>query len=440
MSELNRRTFLKTSSAAVAGASLATGFPTILKGQRRDVVRVATVGVRSRGKELTNAVGRVAGGEVVYVCDVDVAMRNNAVEELKGFQDTPATALNDFREALADDSIDAVVIAMPDHWHAPAAIMAMQAGKHVYVEKPGSQNAHEGKLIAQAAKKYNRVVQLGTQQRSDGRTQEAIRAIREGLIGDVYYAKCWYANKRDSIGFGKIAPPPDGLDYELWQGPAPRQPYQDNLIHYNWHWFRHYGTGESCNNATHEMDVCRWALGVDYPTRATSSGGRYHYHDDWEFFDTQVMSFEFGNDKSITWEGRSCNPMGHYGRGRGSTIHGTKGTLLIDRDGYIFTDMDGKELRRNVRGQQTDQTNTVGGGNMTDDHMANFFAAITDAAPLAAPIEEGQKSVLLCHLGNVAQFTGRSLYLNPTDGSIIGDRQAMDMWSRDYEPGWAPVV
>ncbi|MEM6646731.1 MAG: gfo/Idh/MocA family oxidoreductase, partial [Bacteroidota bacterium] len=184
----------------------------------------------------------------------------------------------------------------------------------------------------------------------------------------------------------------------------------------------------------------RWALGVDYPTRATSSGGRYHYQDDWEFFDTQVMSFEFGGDKSIVWEGRSCTPMGHYGRGRGSTIHGTKGTLLIDRDGYVFTDMDGKELRRNMQGEQSDQTNTVGGGNMTDAHMANFFAAITDAEPLAAPVEEGQKSVLLCHLGNIAQFTGRSLYLNPADGTIIGDRQAMDMWSRDYEPGWAPVV
>ncbi|MEM1094752.1 MAG: Gfo/Idh/MocA family oxidoreductase, partial [Bacteroidota bacterium] len=289
MPDLNRRSFLKTSGAAVAGASLATGFPTILKAQRRDVVRVATVGVRSRGKELTNAVGRIAGGEVVYVCDVDVAMRNNAVEALKEFQDTPVTALNDFREALADDSIDAVVIAMPDHWHAPAAIMAMQAGKHVYVEKPGSQNAHEGKLIAEAAKKYNRVVQLGTQQRSDPRTQEAIRAIREGLIGDVYYAKCWYANKRGPIGFGKQMAPPEGIDYELWQGPAPRQPFQDNFIHYDWHWFRHYGTGESCNNATHEVDVCRWALGVDYPTRALSSGGRYHYQDDWEFFDTQVM-------------------------------------------------------------------------------------------------------------------------------------------------------
>ena len=277
---------------------------------------------------------------------------------------------------------------------------------------------------------------MGTQQRSDHRSIEVIQMIKEGIIGEPYYGKAWYANTRGSIGKGKVAEIPSWLDYDLWQGPAPRVDYTDNIIHYNWHWFWNWGTGEACNNGTHEVDVCRWALGVDYPTRVTSSGGRFHYDDDWEFYDTQVMSFDFEGGKNITWEGRSCNGLKFYDRGRGATIHGTEGTVLLDRDGYIVYDHDSNEVKRNMKGEQSDQLNTVGGGDMTDVHIQNFNNAIRDGESLNTPIDEGHKSVLLCHLGNIAQYSGKTLECDPSNGHIKDEAIMKKMCGRKYEAGW----
>jgi|TARA_B100002003_G_scaffold59639_1_gene55055 predicted dehydrogenase len=407
------------------------------------MVRVGIMGVNGRGNALAQSFARIAGSEVTYICDVDsraVTKTIAAVSESRNgssLQQRRPTGVTDVRRVLDDPDVDALVIAAPDHWHAPATIMALQAGKHVYVEKPCSHNAREGELLVEAQRKYDRVVQMGNQQRSAPRSIEIIQEIRDGLIGRPYYARAWYANTRGTIGHGQIAPVPEWLDYELWQGPAPRTPYKDNVVHYNWHWFWRWGTAEINNNGAHEIDVCRWALGVDYPTRVTSAGGRYHFaEDDWEMVDTQIAAYDFPEDKTLVWEGRSCNGRPIEGRGRGSSIHGEKGTVVLDRNGYVVYDNDNNEVRRKLRPQPDSGLDVRGAGPLTDLHIENFLETIRGQATQTAPIDQGHTSVLLCHLGNIAQRTGRALDCDPSNGRIMNDAEAMKLWSRDYEPGW----
>jgi predicted dehydrogenase len=403
-------------------------------------VVVAIMGGRARSRALAYTFANTEGVEVKAVYDVDNRPLAETADEIAKLQKRRPSYGTDFREALDDPDIDALVIGAPNFWHAPAAIMALNAGKHVYVEKPGSHNPREAELIVQAQARYNTLVQLGTQQRSAPESMQAIQDIRDGLIGDVYYAKTFYANARGSIGRGEIAPVPDWLDYDLWQGPAPRTPYRDNVIHYNWHWFWKWGNGEILNNGSHEYDIARWALGVGLPNRISSSGGRFHYDDDWEFYDVQNVMFEFPEGKSINWEGRSCNGFSFYERGRGTTIHGTGGTVLIDRSGYIAYDMENSEIKKVIRDEEYDPIDVIGAGRLTDLHVHNFAQAVRGVEKLNSPIDEGQKSMIALHLGNISQKIGRSLNLDPRNGRIIGDSEAMSMWSRDYEPGWEPRI
>src|ERR1700741_299301 len=242
-------------------------------------------------------------------------------------------------------------------------IAECHAGKHVYVEKPSSHNAAEGEMLVQAQQKYGKLVQIGTQQRSSPHTIEIITRIHEGVIGKPYFARAWYVNTRKSIGTGKEVPVPAQLDWDLWQGPAPRRPYKDNVHPYNWHWFRIYGTGETLNNGTHEVDVCRWALDAGYPQRVASSGGRYHFKDDWQFYDTPVTSFEY-EDAMLSWEGKSCQGMKFYGRDRGSAIMGTTGTVLVDRGGYEIYDLKGAKTDEFKVGSKTTSADLTGADNM----------------------------------------------------------------------------
>ena len=425
---MNRRTFLTT--AAGIGASILSR-----RVGANDEITVAVMGVNGRGAVLARTFASQPGTKVSHICDVDTRVAEKVVGEVPG-----SKAIVDFRRVLDSSGVDALVIAAPDHWHTPAALLALQAGKHVYLEKPCSHNPGEGELLVEAQQHYGLVVQMGNQQRSARTSIEAVGAIREGLIGRPYFGRAWYANTRGPIGHGKRVPVPEWLDYELWQGPAPRTPYRDNVIHYNWHWFWRWGTGEICNNGTHEIDVCRWALGVDLPVRVTSAGGRYHFHDDWEAYDTQVASFEFRGDRLITWEGRSCNGRPIEGRGRGASIHGEKGTVVLDRRGYVVYDEDGNEIRKAMERSNEDTLDTRGGGGLTAAHVANFLESIRGKEKLRAPVADARKSQLLCHLGNIALRTGRSLRCDERSGRIDDDAGAMNLWSRDYEPGWEPKV
>jgi predicted dehydrogenase len=286
-------------------------------------------------------------------------------------------------------------------------------------------------------KKYGKLVQMGSQQRSSPHTIEIVDKIHNGLIGRAYFGKTWYSNVRKSIGEGKKAPVPATLDWELFQGPAPRQDYRDNVQPYNWHWFKTWGTGESLNNGTHEVDVARWALGVDYPKSVTATAGRYHFKDDWQFYDTMMTSFAY-DDAMISWEGKSCEGMKYYGRDRGVTIIGTTGSVLVDRDGYEIYDLKGNMTGEFKVGNKTASTDLIGRDSMTDAHFANFIAAIQKGEKLRQPVAQGNVAVTMLQLSNIAWETGRELHLDPTDGKIQGYEEAMTGWGRTYEPGWAP--
>ena len=245
---------------------------------------------------------------------------------------------------------------------------------------------------------------------------------------------------RASIGKGKPALVPRNLDFELWQGPAPRTEYRDNIVHYNWHWFRRWGTGEICNNGTHEIDVARWLLGVDFPTTVYSVGRRHHFDDDWEFPDTQEAVFEFANGASIVWQGQSCNGLTTHGRSRGTTILGTGGSMVIDQDGWVIYDLENKPVKESTASVKGDSLDTVGDDPLTQLHMQNFLDAIRSGAALNAPISDGAKTGLLCHLGPIAHQTGRKLRTDPTTGRILEDPEAMKLGGRSYAPGWTPTV
>ena len=436
---VTRREFLDTLAVGAAGfavGSTAKSYGSILGSNDR--LNFGVIGLRSRAyAHLSSLKANKADARIAYVCDVDSNTLNKYVKDTEQMMGEAPAAKKDFREVLAIKEVDAITIAAPDHWHTPMAIAGLQAGKHVYVEKPCSHNPAEGALLVRAQEKYGKLVQMGTQQRSSPHTIEVVDKIHNGLIGRAYYAKAWYSNTRGSIGVGKEAPVPPQLDWELWQGPAPRRAYTDNIQPYNWHWFRIYGTGETLNNGTHEVDVCRWALGVDYPNRITSSGGRYHFKDDWQFYDTLVTSFEY-DDKLISWEGKCCSGMRFYNRDRGSTIMGTTGSVLVDRDGYEVYDLKGKKTDEFKVGKQTASTDLVGADSMTDAHFANFIAGIRKGEKLNAPVSIGNVAVTMLQLSNVAWEVQRELHLDSTDGKVKNDAQAMAMWDRTYEKGWAP--
>lgn len=384
----------------------------------------------SRGLSLARNFAACPGVEVRYVCDVDTRRAAAAADAIGKVSKGKVAAVGDFRRILDDQNIDALVCAAPNHWHAPASILAAKAGKHVYVEKPCSHNPWEGEQLVQAARTHNRCVQMGNQRRSAERIIEAIGLLKDGAIGRVYYSRSWYANLRGPIGDARPAKVPDHVDYELWQGPAPRLPFVSNRLHYNWHWVWHYGNGELGNNGVHSIDLSRWGLGADYPIRVTSGGGRYSFQDSQETPDTQVVTFEFEGGRQAMWEGLSCNRHGIERDTFGVTFHGDNGSLRLDSWGYTLFDKRNKEVK-SEKGGAADAT-----------HIANFVDAIrkNDPSVLNSEIEEGHKSTLLCHLGNIAQRTGRSLKCDPSNGHILDDSDAASLWKREYEPGWEPSV
>jgi len=438
--EQTRRDFLKLAAMGAAGATLslhAKSYSRILGANDR--ILFANIGLHGRGYAHFDGVRFADNARVGYVCDVDgheLEKFAAAAEQAAGYR---PVAVRDFRTILDDKEIDAITIATPEHWQTPMAIMALQAGKHVYVEKPSSHDPHEGELLVKAQKKYGRLVQLGNQMRSSAHTQQIIQRIHEGLIGRPYYGKGWYTNNRKSIGVGKMVAVPEWLDWELWQGPAPRRPYKDNIHPYNWHWFWHWGTGETLNNGTHEVDVCRWALQAGYPERISAAGGRYQYRDDWEFYDTLVANFEYP-DKLISWECLSCQGKQLYNRGRGVTIHGADGTVLLDRDGFLIFDAGDKLVEEFKLPTVTSTQDLQSRDAMTNAHFRNFIDAIRSGSALNSPIALCNPSVAILQTANIAWKLGETLKIDATNGRIVKNKKAQSMWQRQYEKGWEPKV
>ena len=444
----NRRNFIKKASVGAAGiafggsinAMSARSHTNILGAN--DHINCAVIGVRSRAKAHFKAIHQDTNAKIIYSCDVDdkiIEEHNKWCQENIGY--IPKVE-KDFRKVLEDKEVDAIFIATPEHWHAPMAILALQAGKHVYVEKPCSHNPYENTLLVEAQKKYGKKVQMGNQQRSSKTSALAVKEIGEGIIGDVYKGEAYYSNNRGSIGKGNKIDVPSTLDWEMWQGPAIREDYRDNIHPYNWHWFKNWGTGEVHNNGTHEIDICRWALGVDLPDSVTSYGGKYTFDDDWEFVDNQQVTYKFGNDKFITWTGHSRGVIKPKQPGRGITIYGSKGSIMLSRGGYQLFALDGSMIKdENEGGNQSAGTDTQGGGGLDVNHVHNFFAGIREDKSLNSDIRDASITTMLCHLGNMAQDAGETLYINPSNGKVLNNKKVMeDWWKREYTNGWEPKL
>jgi len=430
--EANRRDFIKWSAAGAAAglSSFALADEDSPSGKRvsaNDKIVLAVMGVNGRGSALAQTFMANPGAEIAYVCDVDQQALDKALVIVQKGQSRKPQAVKDFRQALDDKSVDALVVAAPNHWHAPATILGCSAGKHVYVEKPCSHNPREGELAVEASRKHQRVVQMGSQRRSRPSIIEAVKKVQDGAIGRVMYARTWYNNRRPAIGKGKPAEVPSHLDYALWQGPAPARPFMDNVIHYKWHWFWHWGNGELGNNGIHALDVARWALDVQFPTRVTSGGAKHRWEDDQQTPDTHIVTYDFG-PKTILWEGLSWSAYGPGGSMFGMSFHGDAGTLLLADNGYKIYDLQNKE------------TGAFAGKGSDTEHIANFLDCIRTGARPNADIEDGHRSTLLCHLGNIAHRVNRVLTVDSKSGRIQGDEPAMQLWSREYQAGWEPKV
>jgi len=445
MIEKTRRDFIKKTTTASLAVSIGGVLPAFsAKSYNRIIganekIKVSVMGVNSRGNALANNFANQKFCDVIHICDVDSRAILSCQKQVDAKQDVKTKGFRDFRESLEDKDVDAMVIATPDHWHAPAALISMQAGKHVYLEKPCSHNPNEGEILIQAVSKYDRVVQMGNQRRSFPNIVQGMQELKNGIIGRAYFGKGWYANNRGPIGIGKEVAVPEWLDWDLWQGPAPRKEYKDNIVHYNWHWRWHWGTGEALNNGTHMIDLLRWGLDVGYPVKISSNGGRYRYKDDWETPDTQVISIDFKEGVSMSWQGLSCNVIKTMGSGAGAMIYGEEGSVLFaGGDSYTVLDLKGNIVKEIKEGQETDTGNLVSPFAKLDGiHIENFFDGIRNGSDkLTAGIESGHKSTLLVQLGNIAQRVGHSLEIDPTNGHIIKDKAASNFWSRSYEKGW----
>ena len=439
-----RRDFIKKAGATGIGMTMggltfsAKSYANIVGANER--FNVAVMGTNGRGAGMARNFQSVKDVEMIYVCEVEEKAAAKGVDAVKKAGGNPKVE-KDIRKVLEDKNLDALLITSPDHWHAPATIMACQAGKHVYVEKPCSHNPREGELSIAAARKYKRIVQVGAQRRTWAGLTEGINLLHEGIIGRVYFAKGWYTNRRKSIGFGKQVPVPSTLDFDLWQGPAPRRAYRDNLVHYNWHWFWHWGTGEALNNGTHEIDVIRWGIGRDFPTNVSSEGSRFVFQDDWECPDTQVISLQFGKDCLVTWEGRSCNARNSEGSDRGVIFYGENGAMETGHNGYRVYDQNNKLIKELDSKEVIDGRNPNSvSDNLDMPHIMDFLDSIKSNRLPKADIAELHKSTTLVQLGNIAWRAGKRLTIDPSNGHILNDAEAQKLWGRTYEPGWEPIV
>jgi predicted dehydrogenase len=411
MTGIDRRTFLGAAGAAALAGGLARSAPA------SERLRLGVIGVRGRGGELAREFAKRPDVEVVALADIDDASFNRLVPDLPKVGGKAPRTEKDFRRLLDDKEIDAVVNATPDHWHALVAVMACQAGKDVYTEKPASHNVVEGRRMVEAARKYKRVVQLGIQRRSMPHVIEAVQHLRSGGIGKVGMARAWILQQRFAIGPGKPAEVPPGVDYAMWQGPAPDRPFMSNRFHYNWHWFWNWGTGELGNNGVHGVDVARWGLGVDTPLTVTSGGGRFVF-DDREVPDTQVVTWEFPK-ACIVWEHRLYDKHPLEGLGFGIAFYGDEGVLTIDEKGWKVED------GRPAGGKATEGIS---------DHLTNFVECVKTRQTPNAEIEIGHLTTRLCHLGNIAHRVGRKLTFDPASESFPGDPEANALLSREYSP------
>ncbi len=414
MSTLHRRRFLTASAATAASLSALTA--TGAAAQPNERVQLAVMGVNGRGKDLLRGFSALDNVEIACICEVDDNVVPAALKAVNQRQKRAPRVERDIRRVLQDKSITALAIAAPDHWHALATVWACQAGKHVYVEKPISHNLVEGRRMVEAARRHNRVVQVGTQRRSAPHFASASEFVRSGKLGRVPFARTWIAGARRTIGRQKDSPVPKGVDYDLWLGPATQRPFNRNRFHYNWHWNWDHGTGELGNNGIHALDMVRYVAGLDTPTRIAAGGGIYFYDDDQETPDTHVATFDFPNC-CVIWEHRIWSRTGCEGQSWGLALYGERGTLMFTNKGWHV--IDGVEASDKV-------------GPMDQAHLRNFLDCMRTGRRPNADIEEGHKSTRMCHLGNIALRLGRTLRFDAKAERCVDDTEANRLLGRTY--------
>jgi len=446
MSDSHRRDFLKHAGIGVVGAAAANLAGSLRANEPKEEKKaddkptdaasktvMAWIGCGGQATNLLKVFAAQSDVAIAYVCDPEAPRAAAAAQTVESLGGKTPQIVADMRRVFDDKSVDAVCIATPDHWHAPATILACEAGKHVYVEKPCSHNIREGRLMVEAARRNKRVVQTGTQSRSSPPIIEAMKLVREGAIGEILVAKAWNSQRRGDIGHGSPGPQPDGLDFDLWLGPAPVVPFQANRIHYGWHWWFDFGTGDMGNDGVHEIDVARWGLGMEeHPSVISAVGGKYYFDDDQQFPDTQYVSFEWpgdgkvGHRRQFIFEQRIWSPYRQESLENGCAFYGTEGMLVLGKN-------DGWKLYgpRNKLIQQAERSG------MGLPHYRDFLEAIREDRKPNADIEIGHLSASLCHLGNIATRLGRRLQFDSAQEKFVGDDEANALISRKYRDHWA---
>ena len=420
MTSTTRRSFLQQASAVGA---LAWAGQSALAASANEQLTIGVIGM-SRGRLLAKEFAAL-GAKVAYVCDVDESRLKRAQKETKADH-----AVADMRRIFDDPAIDAVMIAAPDHWHAPATLMALQAGKHVYVEKPCAHNIREGQMMVQAAAKYGRVVQVGSQSRSTTVLQNGINLLRDGAIGEILVAKAWNSQRRANIGTLKPSDPPAGFDYDLWVGPAPMRPFQKNCHHYTWHWWYDFGTGDAGNDGIHELDIARWGLGdPGHPARISGHGSKLFFDDDQQFPDTQYVTFEYpaeagGKKRLLVYEHRIWSPYVQEGHENGNAFYGTEGYMIMSK-------MGGWQLfgKKNVLLKEETGEYSV------PEHAADFIKAVREGKKPNAHIETAHRSTVLIHLANILARTGRSSLTFDPQTERFAEADANELLGRTYRTG-----
>lgn len=443
-----RRTFIKKTTLAGVGVSFAGGVNAMTAKSYENIIGAndrINVAIQGLGRRYQAFIPAIAAKDnnirLKYLCDVLPSQMTKATAKVSEKIDYKIALEADIRKILDDKDIDSIFMATPDHWHTPGAIMAMKSGKHVYLEKPCSHNPRENELVVDAQKKYDKVVQMGNQQRSSPQTIEIIKDIHNGIIGEAYKAIAFYSNGRGKVPLPVKSTLPEGLNWDLFQGPAPRKDYMHDTWNYNWHWYGwDYGTAEMGNNATHELDIARWALDVKYPEYVDVLAGKHQFvNDGWEMYDTMEATYKFSNNRLIQWDGSSRNGYSKYGRGRGTIIYGSEGSVIVDRNGYELYSLRGKLIKEHKSGVSEGGVALGGGGDLSTRHVVNFFNAIRSKETLTSPIDEGAISQMLTHYANISYRINKGFNVDENSGKIF-DREAMKLWYRTYEPGWEPKL
>jgi predicted dehydrogenase len=421
-----RRRFMQTGTLAASALSFSSLHA---QGANRKL-RIGLIGPGGMGTSHLKYLAKNPEVELAWVCDVDARRLETAAKSAHELGGHAPKSTKDMREVLGDKRVDAVFIATPDHWHAPATLLALDAGKHVYVEKPCSHNLREGRLMLDAARRTKRVVQVGTQSRSTEHVMTAMQKLRDGAIGEIISVKVWNSQFRGNIGHVSPSDPPAELDYDTWLGPAPKTPYQSNFHPAKWRWFHSFGEGDIGNDGVHDLDIGRWGLGVDtHPTRICALGGKFFHDDDQQWPDTQTVIFEYhldgGKKKLLTYEQRLWSDYHQEGFENGDAFYGTNGYMLLGKSGgwRLYDKKD--KLREEGKGSPD-----------LAAHHRDFLECIRDGGTPHADIHEGHLSAGLCHLGNIATRLGRTLTFDSKTERFTGDDEANGMLTREYREHW----